>query len=318
LEKGGNELIKISDIAESTPYTVEYLSLRARQGKLPAKKIDNVWYTTLPAVNEYRVKQEVKKDPHLLANSLLASTRPDQPASRQQTSLPWLVKWIAMPLAIIILIGFLPIQALYKSILFSLGFLNDLSDQTNQTITQDINNYQNKAFDRQPSVIHNFFVYSQTMLLGLGNRLGESLTGFYETHPTILAASRSDFQALAETLSNRYQIGGETVLKRVAERLIEIQNGSRQGQVAGAKSNADQFLYRTIWLDGEEGLVNLEKGEQSVLLITAYAFRHFSVLESQLIGDYELKLTKLTKHSYELVLNRPAEEAVNIIWRGRI
>jgi len=46
-------LISLKEIAEFYPYSQEYLSLRARQGKLDAVKIENVWYSSKRALKEY-------------------------------------------------------------------------------------------------------------------------------------------------------------------------------------------------------------------------------------------------------------------------
>ena len=46
-------LISLKEIAEFTPYSQEYLSLRSRQGKLDAVKIENVWYSSKRALKEY-------------------------------------------------------------------------------------------------------------------------------------------------------------------------------------------------------------------------------------------------------------------------
>jgi len=46
-------LISLKEIAEFSPYSQEYLSLRARQGKLDAVKIENVWYSSKRAIKEY-------------------------------------------------------------------------------------------------------------------------------------------------------------------------------------------------------------------------------------------------------------------------
>lgn len=46
-------LISLKEIAEFSPYSQEYLSLRARQGKLDAVKIENVWYSSKRALKEY-------------------------------------------------------------------------------------------------------------------------------------------------------------------------------------------------------------------------------------------------------------------------
>jgi len=46
-------LISLKEIADFSPYSQEYLSLRARQGKLDAVKIENVWYSSKRALKEY-------------------------------------------------------------------------------------------------------------------------------------------------------------------------------------------------------------------------------------------------------------------------
>lgn len=51
--KKGNELMSLSKAAKSTPYSQEYLSLLARQGKIAAVKIGRNWQITQNAINEY-------------------------------------------------------------------------------------------------------------------------------------------------------------------------------------------------------------------------------------------------------------------------
>jgi Fic family protein len=46
-------LIPLKEIADFSPYSQEYLSLRARQGKVDAVKIENVWYSSKRALKEY-------------------------------------------------------------------------------------------------------------------------------------------------------------------------------------------------------------------------------------------------------------------------
>jgi len=46
-------LVPLAEIIEYSPYSQEYLSLRARQGKLDAVKMENVWYTSKRALKEY-------------------------------------------------------------------------------------------------------------------------------------------------------------------------------------------------------------------------------------------------------------------------
>jgi cell filamentation protein, protein adenylyltransferase len=46
-------LIPLKELAEHSPYSQEYLSLRARQGKLDAVKLEQDWYSSTRALNEY-------------------------------------------------------------------------------------------------------------------------------------------------------------------------------------------------------------------------------------------------------------------------
>ena len=46
-------LIPLKELAKSTSYSQEYLSLRSRQGKLDAVKIENVWYSSKRALKVY-------------------------------------------------------------------------------------------------------------------------------------------------------------------------------------------------------------------------------------------------------------------------
>jgi Fic family protein len=50
---GKNELVSLSKLAKESPYSQEYLSLRARQGILSALKIGRVWYSTKKELAEY-------------------------------------------------------------------------------------------------------------------------------------------------------------------------------------------------------------------------------------------------------------------------
>lgn len=50
---GDDELLPLGVLAGKTPYSQEYLSLRARQGKLDAVKIGRVWHSTVRAVADY-------------------------------------------------------------------------------------------------------------------------------------------------------------------------------------------------------------------------------------------------------------------------
>jgi Fic family protein len=51
-------LIPLKNIAKYSTYSQEYLSLRARQGKLDAIKIENVWYSSKRALQEYLKKMK--------------------------------------------------------------------------------------------------------------------------------------------------------------------------------------------------------------------------------------------------------------------
>jgi Fic family protein len=51
---GGKEtLLPLRDLAKVSPYSQEYLSLAARKGLLDATKIDDTWYATRRALDEY-------------------------------------------------------------------------------------------------------------------------------------------------------------------------------------------------------------------------------------------------------------------------
>lgn len=54
------DLISISQAAELTPYSAEYLSLRARSGHIKAIKIARNWPTTRGAVLSYLRAQQQK------------------------------------------------------------------------------------------------------------------------------------------------------------------------------------------------------------------------------------------------------------------
>jgi len=47
-------LVILSDLSKKSDYSQEYLSLRARQGKLDAVKIDNIWYSSKRALKDYQ------------------------------------------------------------------------------------------------------------------------------------------------------------------------------------------------------------------------------------------------------------------------
>ena len=60
-QKPSQEYITLSQAATRCPYSQEYLSLRARQGKLKAAKIGRNWFTTSEWLQEYAEKTEVYK-----------------------------------------------------------------------------------------------------------------------------------------------------------------------------------------------------------------------------------------------------------------
>ncbi len=57
-----NKYISLQEAAQTCPYSQEYLSLRARQGKLRAIKIGRNWATTKLWLSEYIVKAEASKE----------------------------------------------------------------------------------------------------------------------------------------------------------------------------------------------------------------------------------------------------------------
>ena len=59
--KKDNELLDLSEAARLTPYSQEYLSLLARQGKIAAVKIGRNWKITQNALNEYLTGQSKKE-----------------------------------------------------------------------------------------------------------------------------------------------------------------------------------------------------------------------------------------------------------------
>ncbi len=50
---GSDELLPLKELAGNTPYSQEYLSLRARQGVLDAVKIGKIWYSSRHAIIQY-------------------------------------------------------------------------------------------------------------------------------------------------------------------------------------------------------------------------------------------------------------------------
>jgi hypothetical protein len=60
-----SKLISLSEAANATPYSAEYLSLLSRKGRIPAIKISRDWLTTRQAVLSY-VHVQKKKHEQLL------------------------------------------------------------------------------------------------------------------------------------------------------------------------------------------------------------------------------------------------------------
>ena len=60
-EKTDNKIkyISLQDASMACSYSQEYLSLRARQGKLKSKKIGRNWFTTKEWLNDYLTRIEV-------------------------------------------------------------------------------------------------------------------------------------------------------------------------------------------------------------------------------------------------------------------
>ena len=58
---GIDELLPLNELAPTTPYSQEYLSLRARQGLLDAVKMGKTWYSSKSAIEQYLSKHG-KKD----------------------------------------------------------------------------------------------------------------------------------------------------------------------------------------------------------------------------------------------------------------
>ncbi len=54
------DLLSIAEAAKLTPYSADYLSLLARQGRLPATKVARNWLTTRKAIFLYLREQQVK------------------------------------------------------------------------------------------------------------------------------------------------------------------------------------------------------------------------------------------------------------------
>ncbi|TSD05039.1 MAG: hypothetical protein Greene07147_751 [Parcubacteria group bacterium Greene0714_7] len=71
--------LPLSQAAKFSPYDSEYLSLLARRGKLVAKKVDGIWFTTRAALTAYVLESEQKqeKNKERLRNILSSNTSVD-------------------------------------------------------------------------------------------------------------------------------------------------------------------------------------------------------------------------------------------------
>ncbi|MBU4373568.1 MAG: Fic family protein [Euryarchaeota archaeon] len=58
---GTDELLPLKELAKETPYSQEYLSLRARQGVLDAVKIGKIWYSSKRAIEQYLSEHKGEK-----------------------------------------------------------------------------------------------------------------------------------------------------------------------------------------------------------------------------------------------------------------
>lgn len=57
-----SEELPLVKLAKHTPYSVDYLSLLARQGELAATKKGKIWFSTLKSVREYQKRRERKRE----------------------------------------------------------------------------------------------------------------------------------------------------------------------------------------------------------------------------------------------------------------
>lgn len=54
--------IRLAEAERFVPYSKDYLSLLARQGKIHAKKIGRDWHTTREAIEQYHAEQEARRN----------------------------------------------------------------------------------------------------------------------------------------------------------------------------------------------------------------------------------------------------------------
>ena len=79
-----NAWISMQEASEACSYSQEYLSLRARQGKLFSKKIGRNWYTPRKALNDYLAQQSVLVYQPMLASAMT----PEEPEANLPGQLP--------------------------------------------------------------------------------------------------------------------------------------------------------------------------------------------------------------------------------------
>ncbi len=76
LSKGNlNKWFPLSKASIGTPYSAEYLSLLARKGKIPARKINDVWHVTLAGLNDYITKQSNRVEALASQDELLSLSK---------------------------------------------------------------------------------------------------------------------------------------------------------------------------------------------------------------------------------------------------
>jgi hypothetical protein len=83
------EWLSLSKLSNGTPYSAEYLSLLARRRKLQARKVDNVWYSTKEALEDY-----VKK----IGGQNIADTENNEllPLSKLSADTPYSAEYLSL------------------------------------------------------------------------------------------------------------------------------------------------------------------------------------------------------------------------------
>ncbi len=78
-----NEWVSLTELSSLTPYGAEYLRLLCRMGKITAKKVGKVWYTTAPILKEYADSQMLRAQ--VLKGGLSSPHVPKAPATEMLT-----------------------------------------------------------------------------------------------------------------------------------------------------------------------------------------------------------------------------------------